>query len=596
MTNQLDSTPSASPDSRAILADHTARTILEAFQAYQTEFKKITAKAKRRFEQSDWRGLHEDASTRLELYKNFVTMSVDDNRHYLGVHAMDVDLWTDIKACYMQRIASLGDSELAESFYNSVAMRGVASAGIDPAIDFMGSELPHPASQDEHSVFTTYRKKTTTQALLHDILGSYRFAGGFANLSESAALAASVIDSHLQQSEGGEVAFDSIDLARPIFYRGHSAFLIGRICGQFHQIPLVLALANTDQGVIVDAVMLTENEISILFSFARWYFHVEVERPSALVHFLKSIMPRKPVAELYISLGYDKHGKTELYRDLMRHLATSNDRFEMAQGARGMVMVVFTLPSYHVVFKIIKDKFDYPKTSTRQEVRQRYYLVFKHDRGGRLVDAQEFTHLRFAKSSFAPDLLDELLKVAPSAVSVEGDFVLVKHVYIERKLIPLDVYLREHSDAEAVPLIIDFGQAVKDLAATNIFPGDILLKNFGVTRHGRVVFYDYDELCLLTDCNFRKMPESTEFDDEFGEEPWFSVGEDDVFPEELTRFLGLSSQLKDLFVRAHGELFDADFWVSLQHRYQSGEVLDVLPYKEDARLHYVRSAMRPHDL
>jgi len=349
-------------------------------------------------------------------------------------------------------------------------------------------------------------------------------------------------------------------------------------------VPLVLALHNSTSLIYVDAVLLTEDEVSILFSFARSYFHVEVEQPYALVRFLKSIMPLKPVAELYISLGYNKHGKTELYRDLLRHLEHSTDQFQIAPGARGMVMVVFTLPSYDVVFKVIKDTFDYPKMTTRREVMRRYQLVFKHDRGGRLVDAQEFEHLRFARERFAPELLAELADVAAHSVMVEGDEVVIKHLYTERRLTPLNLYFQQVDSAHATTAVIDYGQAIKDLAATNIFPGDILLKNFGVTRHGRVVFYDYDELCLLTDCQFREMPQAGDADEDISSKPWFSVGENDVFPEELVIFLGLPPPLRAIFIQYHGDLFKVEFWAALQAQITAGEVIDVLPYKESQRL------------
>ncbi|MGD0042763.1 MAG: isocitrate dehydrogenase kinase/phosphatase AceK regulatory subunit, partial [Isosphaeraceae bacterium] len=125
--------------------------------------------------------------------------------------------------------------------------------------------------------------------------------------------------------------------------------------------------------------------MSIIFSFTRSYFHVEVHRPRDLVMFLKSFMPRKPIAELYIAIGYNKHGKTELYRDLMQHIDQSTDTLDIARGDRGMVMCVFTLPSFDVVFKVIRDRFAYPKTSSRRDVMERYQLVFKHDRAGRLA-------------------------------------------------------------------------------------------------------------------------------------------------------------------------------------------------------------------
>jgi isocitrate dehydrogenase kinase/phosphatase len=343
-------------------------------------------------------------------------------------------------------------------------------------------------------------------------------------------------------------------------------------------------LLNTPQGVIIDAVLLREREVSILFSFTRSYFHVDVERLYDLVRFLRSIMPRKRIAELYTAIGHHKHGKTELYRDLLHHLAACDDHFEVARGQRGMVMAVFTLPSYDVVFKVIKDHFDAPKDTTRQAVMEKYHLVFKHDRAGRLVDAQEFEHLQFDRWRFSDALLDHLRRVAAQTVIVEAGHVVIKHAYVERRVTPLNLYVREADEDAARAAVLDYGYVLKDLAATNIFPGDMLLKNFGVTRQGRVVFYDYDELCLLTDCTFRSLPQPTNPEEEVAAEPWFAVGEHDIFPEELQCFLGLQGALRDVFMQQHADLFDTQFWHQIEARLQAGETLDIFPYAKSERL------------
>lgn len=562
--------------------------IKDAFAAYHTEFKYITRKAKQRFEECDWHALHNDAVTRLELYKDFTARTVKTLKAELGDTAKDRVFWVAVKQRYSQTIADLPDFDLAESFYNSVVMRVATTSGIDEGIQYVGNEFKGALPALELPAYRTYRKNDGTKSLMQQILLDCHFSVSFRDLDMDSALAAEMIDSYLADLAPVQ-QIQLVEIARPVFYRGKSAYLVGRLHTTNFKMPLVISLSNSEQGIYVDAVLLTEDEVSIIFSFAREYFHIEAEKPYALVQFLKSIMPLKPIAELYISLGYNKHGKTELYRDLMRHMAHSRDKFEIARGDRGMVMMVFTLPSYDVVFKIIKDRFDYPKTTTRQEVRNHYYLVFKHDRGGRLVDAQEFEHLRFAKDRFSPALLDELLSVAANTVSVQGDEVVIKHLYTERRLTPLNLYVREMDYQASAEAVIDYGQAIKDLAYTNIFPGDILLKNFGVTRHGRVVFYDYDELCLLSECKFRKMPEpdDTNSDEELLAEPWYSVGEQDVFPEELKTFLGLPPRLADVFMQYHGDLFEVDFWADLQARHEEGEVIAVLPYKDSRRLPHV---------
>ena len=514
-----------------------AEIIKDAFISYCAEFEEITRRNKQHFQQRAWHAFHDDAEARLELHKNYVMKAMEEIVRRLDGKTMDTDFWVRVKDLYTAMIRERDDYDIASSFFNSVSIRVLDTTGIDPDLQYVGPEFSDPTPAAGELVYRTYWKTDTTEDLLRWILDDCGFAAPFRNLDADIALAAHRIDKNIHDVDH-EQQIEKVEVAKAIFYRGKGAYIVGRICASSY-IPLALALLNGDDGIYIDAVLLTEDEVSIMFSFARSYFHVEVARPNALVHFLKSIMPLKPVAELYISLGYNKHGKTQLYRDLVHHMQLSTDKFKPARGERGMVMIVFTLPSYDVVFKVIKDSFDYPKQTTRQEVRNHYNLVFKHDRGGRLVDAQEFEHLRFEKHRFSPELLDELLAVAGRTVAVDGDYVVVNHLYTERRLAPLNLYIREVEDNAAVEAVIDFGQAIKDLAYTNIFPGDILLKNFGVTRHGRVVFYDYDELCLLTDCNFRKMPEPSNVFEELSAEPWYSVGEQDVFPEELRTFMGL---------------------------------------------------------
>jgi isocitrate dehydrogenase kinase/phosphatase len=339
--------------------------------------------------------------------------------------------------------------------------------------------------------------------------------------------------------------------------------------------PLVIAFTHADEGVRVDAVMLTRNEVSSLFGFTRSYFHVDLPVVSAAVTLLRSFMPHKPVDELYTVLGRAKQGKTERYFALRRHLDTSIDSFVHAPGERGLVMIVFTLPSYDLVFKVIRDRFGAPKNSTRADVMERYRLVFRHDRAGRLVDAQEFRRLRLPRARFMPAMADELLQEAAETCRVEGDDLIIEHCYIERRLRPLDLFLRDADPAAAESAVIDYGCALRDLAASNIFPGDLLLKNFGVTRHGRVIFYDYDELCLVSDCVFRQLPAARFAEEENSAEPWFYVGPNDVFPEQWLPFLFTSPELREVFIQYHGDLLTPEWWGAQPDTRQSGGLRDI---------------------
>ncbi len=569
------------------LAARGAANVRDAFDGYQTEFRTITARARIRFETRDWRGTQQDAAERLDLRPRSVGAAVQALRQVLGPAAADGALRRRLKAAYDRALANRADGDLARTYFNSVTRRLFGTVGVDPDAEFVaGTEAPiqPPGATPLHR---TYLPMDTTERLVTAVLHDFAFSVPYRDLAGDARVAAAALDGFLRSARDAP-PLEAIEILKPVFFRGKGAYLVGRIRRGPLQTPLVLALLHDEQGVSVDAVLPTAHDARVVFSFTRSYFHVEVERPSALVEFLRTILPQKPVSELYIAIGHHKHGKTLLYREILDQLAATADRFEPARGDRGMVMIVFTLPSLPVAFKVIRDRFAPPKTLTRQDVQQKYALVFRHDRAGRLVDAQEFEHLVFARDRFAPELLEELRSEAGETVRVDADRVLIRHLYAERCVTPLNLFIRERDDWTAREALLDYGQAIRDLAATNTFPGDLLLKNFGVTRTGRVIFYDYDELCLVTDCRFRDLPTARDELEETSGEPWFHVGENDVFPEEFLPFLGLPERLRAPFLAAHGEIMTAAFWRRMQARHRAGEIVDIFPYRESQRLRNAR--------
>jgi isocitrate dehydrogenase kinase/phosphatase len=569
-------------DSR--LANVGANTIRQAYITFHTQFQSITQRARERFEKQDWNGMQADAAERLLIYRRIVDLAEAAIRDLLRDRLDNKLIWASMKAVFSGFITERDDWELAETFFNSVTRRIFTTVGVDHQIEFVATDFETPPTRPRAPVYRSYNRGNSTAELLQQVVQDYRFAAPFADLSRDTAAAASSIENQLL-ALGALQSIDRLEMVRSPFFRGMGAYLVGRFFSGSHRIPLVLALIHTPDGIIIDGIILDENSISILFSFAHSYFHVEVERPYDLVHFLKTLMPRKRTGELYISIGYHKHGKTELYRDLLDHLAHTQEKFEIARGQRGMVMLVFTMPGYDIVFKIIKDFFNYPKDSTRKEVMAKYDLVYRHDRAGRLVDAQAFEYLEFDRDLFTEELLAEILRECSQTVCIAEDSVVLSHAYMERRVIPLDIFVREAHEAAACDAVIDYGQAIKDMACSNIFPGDMLLKNFGVTRHGRVVFYDYDELCLLEECRFRRMPPAARYEDELAAEPWFHVNETDIFPEEFSHFLGLSGSLREVFETHHGDLFTTDYWRHIQEAVRAGERTHIFPYQPEQRLH-----------
>jgi isocitrate dehydrogenase kinase/phosphatase len=554
-----------------------AAAIVAAFARYNAAFRAISRRAPERFENRDWSGSHADVVERLDLYATAVSSAVAELQRQLGDSAHDTALWAEIKAVYARRIESLADPEFLKTFFNSISRRIFDTVGVDAAVEFFALELNPLRGADAGRVTKRYANRGSLDLLFEELLSDYRFRTPWRGFEDSVRHVATDVELKLT-SLGEKRPLREVEVIRPVFHQMSRSYVVGCLHGEGWTLPLAIAFRNSPLGVLVDAVMLSVADVSILFSFTRSYFNVDLERVSDAVQFLHGILPLKPVSELFTVLGRAKQGKTERYREIFRHLGATADRFVRAPGERGLVMACFALENADVIFKVIRDRFPAVKNVRREEVMAKYDMVFRHDRAGRLVDAQEFRRIRLPKARFAPDMLEELLAECSENVQVEGEDLIVNHVYIERQMTPLNLYIRKATPEQAELAVIDYGQCIRDLAYTNIFAGDLLLKNFGVTRHGRVIFYDYDELCRVTDCRFRDLPQATTDEDEMRAESWFYVGDNDVFPESFLKFLGFEGRILEVFLEKHGEILEAGWWRALQDRLAAGDLVEVLPY------------------
>ena len=557
-----------------------ADQIVEGFDAYRDNFRRITLGACERFERAQWQEAQHASTERIESYEKMVG-AVRKTLLRKVDHAvlLDVNLWPQIKSAYINLIDLRLDDELAETWFNSVFCGLFSHDCINDSSMFIHTTRPALRLHERGVQTREYFPSGDLTAVLEQIFEDYRFNVPYAHIEQDLQRLESKLRGHLPDwvCKDPELC---IELFSSTLFRNKGAYLVGRIYTRDEQWPLVIPLVHPEgEGVVVDTLITDEAEVSIIFSFTRSYFMVDIAVPSEFVGFLKRILPGKHIAELYTSIGFYKHGKSEFYRSLINHLATVDDRFVMAAGVRGMVMSVFTLPGFNTVFKIIKDKFSPTKNVSRDTVVEKYRMVKSVDRVGRMADTQEFSDFHFPRDKFDPECLAELLEVAPSTVELEGDMVLIRHCWTERRMIPLNLYVETASEAQIKEALYDYGMAIKQLAAANIFPGDMLLKNFGVTRHGRVVFYDYDEISYLTEVNFRRIPPPRYPEDEMSAEPWYSVGPNDVFPEEFPVFLFADIKLRRLFSQLHGDLYTAEYWQGLQEAIRAGKVIDVFPYR-----------------
>ncbi|WLG38121.1 bifunctional isocitrate dehydrogenase kinase/phosphatase [Pseudomonas rhodesiae] len=556
-----------------------ARTILEGFDDYREHFRQITDGARERFEKAQWQLGQAASAARINLYEEKVgEVTTRLRAGFDAADLLDIDLWPLVKSAYIGLIDLRFDDELSETWYNSIFCGLFSHDLISDGCMFIHTTRPS-LRRARAAQTRVYAPAGQIAEMLAQIVEDYRFSEPYADLAADLRR----LEAQLRENLPDWVCKDpdlKVELFSSVLYRNKGAYLVGRIYTRDEQWPLVIPLLHREgQGIRIDALITDEAEVSIIFSFTRSYFMVDVPVPAEFIGFLKRILPGKHIAELYTSIGFYKHGKSEFYRALINHLATTDDRFIMAPGVRGMVMSVFTLPGFNTVFKIIKDRFSPSKNVNRATVIEKYRLVKSVDRVGRMADTQEFADFRFPLSKFDPDCLAELLDVAAGTVEVEGDTVLIRHCWTERRMTPLNLYLENASPAQVREALEDYGLAIKQLAAANIFPGDMLLKNFGVTRHGRVVFYDYDEICFLTEANFRHIPAPRTPEDEMASEPWYSIGPLDVFPEEFPPFLFADAGQRKLFDELHGELYNADYWKGLQEAIRAGKVIDVFPYR-----------------
>jgi isocitrate dehydrogenase kinase/phosphatase len=589
------------------IAYDIAKAMMDGFNRHYDLFRRESARAKHRFETADWHGQQRAQRERIEFYDLRVREASTRLEREFKAGEQPMEVWHQVKLHYIGLLVNHHQPELAETFFNSVTTKILHRSYfhndfifVRPAVSTEYIENDEPTARPTYKAW--YPRRENLGEVIVQVIESFDLRRPFADLPRDAHDVLAQVELRLRDMKLR--ANFQIQVLSSLFFRNKGAYVVGKLINGFSEIPFALPILHDAQGkLFIDAILFGEDDLLILFSFARAYFMVDMEIPSAYVQFLRSMMPRKPRAELYNALGLAKQGKTLFYRDFLYHLRHSTDQFRIAPGIKGMVMLVFDLPSFPYVFKVIKDYYPPQKDTTREQIQSKYLLVKQHDRVGRMADTLEYSNVAFPRARFEAELIEEIRKFAPSQIEIsdrDGDGqleVILKHVYIERRMIPLNIYLQESFDAgpdnarakaQMEHAVIEYGNAIKDLVAANILPGDMLWKNFGVTRHGKVVFYDYDEIEYLTDCNFRRVPPARNEEDEMSGEIWYTVGPKDVFPETFGPFLLGNPAVRQVFMKHHADLLDADFWQANKERIVAGHVHDVFPYDPARRFSELR--------
>jgi isocitrate dehydrogenase kinase/phosphatase len=566
------------------LTHEVSRAILAGFDLHYDTFRKLCVQAKECYERGDWKGARAASATRIQSYDNQVRSAIRRIQSDFPWACSAEALWPEIKRDYSGLLFEHRQPECAETFYNSVAC-GVLHRRYyrNEYIFFRPAISTDYLEGDTRTYRSYYADRAALLDAFGDMLRDFELQGEFEDLERDCVSIVQALDDHFGPDWECAQNFQ-VQVLSTLFFRNKAAYAVGRILNGDAVHPFVVPILKDRHGELyADAFLLDPRSLGRVFSLARAYFMVDMEVPSAYVNFLSSVVPSKSRAEIYTMLGLQKQGKNLFYRDLQQHLKHSSDQFVFAPGQRGMVMLVFTLPSFPYVFKVIRDWFDPPKDSDRTGVREKYTMVKYHDRVGRMADTLEYSNVGFPLERFSQAVRDEFDRVAPSMFEIDGDTLVIRHLYIERRMTPLDVYLSSADEPARHEALDELGKAIKELTAVDIFPGDLPLKNFGVTRYGKVVFYDYDEICPLTECNFRALPPPRSHEDEMSAEPWFLVGKNDVFPEEFPRFLFRDPKLREVFLGMHGELATVAYWQERQHLVREGREDNVYPYAEELR-------------
>ncbi|MDI3513993.1 MAG: isocitrate dehydrogenase kinase/phosphatase [Rhodocyclaceae bacterium] len=566
------------------VAHAIAQALVEGFNRHYRIFRDTSRRAKELFEAAQWQKQLDAVRERVQFYDDRVDETVARLHDEFDADALDDVTWQQVKLQFIGMLINHRQPELAETFFNSVTTRILHRSYFNNDYLFARPAISTEYIEAYPPVYSSYYPRDRgLRATLRRIVEDFDWQRSFEDLDRDVDHVMRATLAHLGEWPQMEVNCQ-IQVLYSAFYRNKTAYIIGKTVNGYQEYPFAVAVRHNARGQLyLDTVLLDPWRISVLFSLSRAYFLVDMEVPSGYVQFLRSIMPNKPRSELYTMLGLGKQGKTMFFRDLVAHLRHSNDRFMIAPGIRGLVMLVFTLPSFPYVFKVIKDVFGASKNMDRATVKRKYLMVKHVDRVGRMADTLEFSYAALPRSRFQPELLEELRTLAPSAFEIDADKLIIKHLYIERRMTPLNIHLEQASDEEMEAAVREYGNAIRELATANIFPGDMLWKNFGVTRYGRVVFYDYDEIEYMTDMNFRAIPPAPYEEMELAGEPWYSAGPMDVFPEEFATFLLGVPRVRKAFLKYHRDLLSPHFWQQAQQRIRDGFVEDFFPYPEELR-------------
>ncbi|MEO0911763.1 MAG: isocitrate dehydrogenase kinase/phosphatase AceK regulatory subunit [Pseudomonadota bacterium] len=549
--------------------ESVAEVVLAAFDAYHARFALIPELAKRAFEARDWAGAVALSQERLAIF----SISLEELGRVIGPVPRDVAFWAEVGAAVDRLVADRYEADLARAYFAALR-RGVIGGA------WAAEWFDHPRVESAADFVARFRPGAEmTAECVAEILQLPEIDAPFADLVSDAAAVAARIRETLPGALG------AVEIVRAGFYRNRGAYIVGalEVAGVRH--PLALALLHRPEGLIVDAVILKGSTMSHLFSSTLANFHVDVPQYHALVDFLHRLMPGRPHGQHYSTIGYNHVGKIAVYRQIMGEMAGAV--FDHAPGPRGSVALGFTAPDLPFVLKLIRDRptdqYKWGAFEGRAAVLAKYGIVHEYNRSGSMLDNIMYTDIALPAALFAEGFLAELLVEAGESVRREGADLVFAHLIVQRKLVPMPIFLEQCSAEDAEVAVIRLGQCIRNNAAMNVFNRDLDLRNYGVSSLRFVYLFEYDAVEPLTEVDV-----FTNAGREEGEEDvpdWFFESGPVFLPEELETHLRLPGRgLRRLFREAHGELLTKGWWDRMKGWLAEGRVPRVRTYPISTQL------------
>lgn len=574
-----------------------AAIILRAHRGYLAEFDAITAQARETFESRDWGRGARNADHRAGIYRTALDRTWRDVQRQFGDRALDREFWLAAREIYLERVFRDYDSDLALSFFYST-MR-IAFGAKDVPVEYDDDGLAARSHVwNPRPVWDVYSaSERELPQSIRTLLARQGFRTPLAGIENAAEVAAERLLRAWQREIDDGKARDphprQLQMLKPVFFRDQEAYLAGKLRASHGELPVVFALRNDDRGITLDAVLTGKEDMrNILFISTRSTFHVRTDEYREVLAFLDTLAPERGHPAMCAVLGFTHPARVALNQALRRHLRETGERFAQVPGRTGMAMVVFAPPGFPYVFKVIRDHSPKPGWTGRGRVMDLYRWVHEMNRGRLMLDAWMYRNLHFPRRLFEDNIARELLRSAPHSVLLDGDTLVLRHVYAQRRVRPLNTFFDEVRDGALRVRAVDaLGTFIKDLAAMGFFMGDCygLPFNTGLTHGFNVALFDFDDLGPLERYRFRETPPPPGEQDELlwnseVDGAWFSMAENDVLVDEWERFLGVPPELREYFRQRHGSLFTTEYWRDVQRRVAGGELHYVLPYPAERRL------------